>query len=167
MKSTLIFAACLALLATVSRYGLPGLVVLFAMLALITGLYFALRRYIRHLRALRHYGRLTEPVIILAQYPGDPGLYRKAKHHEKYIKLSGNKNHIVGVDEQGNEIKEPVKVHAIYENFPAENYGETWEEYQARAHEERLRILRSFHSYLYNKGRHEWYLDRVLKQNMN
>jgi len=164
MKSGLVFVSALLILALVANYGIVGVFMLIGALLILWGLYMALSRYIKHLRALRYHARLTEPIIITAEYPGDPNLYRKQKYHEKYIRLSGNKNHVVGIDAQGEEIKEPVKVHAIFKDFPAENYGESWEEYQLRAQEERIRILRAFHSYLYNQGRHEWYLDKVLNQ---
>lgn len=164
MKIILYFLSSLFLIALTARSGLLGVFVLLLCLGLLVALYWLVRKHFRHLKELRYHARLTEPIILLAQFDGDDEIYQRAKHHQRYITLSGNRNHITGIDAQGREIKEPIKVHAIYQNFPSENYGETWEEYQNRAKEEKIKILRLYHQYLYNDGRHEWYLNKVLKQ---
>jgi hypothetical protein len=164
MKTILFSLLFLVLAAAVAKFGVYLFVVgLFALLGLY-GLYLSLRKKVRYIKELRWHGERKEPIFVTAKYEGDNTIYSRAKYHREMLEEAGNNNWVKEVKD-GEEIKTAVPVYELIPGYPLELYaGETWEEYKDRERDEKRRLLRAFHQYTYNNGRHEWVMNQILNQ---
>lgn len=77
-----------------SNYGLPGLLIAYFFFAFFGVSGFFILRQRKHVKTLERYGKLIEPIYIIANpYDSEDvkSTYLKAKQQEKLLLLSGNK----------------------------------------------------------------------------
>lgn len=83
----------------------------------------------KHAEKLRKYAAATEPIFERSRFPGDQGVLARAQRHRELLIESGN--------------EWPIDVFELYFS-DAQNWGETWPEFEARCRDFETNEMRKF-----------------------